>query len=155
MVLVPECLKSIWLHITIWLLLVIACIFNAETQDRIRLEGVHIMSKWSTKKKVLTILGRLLSALFLYRLFVTKVLGWQEIVTGTISAIWRKVVTFVAGLTLGKVLFIGVKRWFIDHTISKLIREQLIPHMIEPSIYWWQNLSGKQKAAMFLSCLSG
>ncbi len=88
--------------------------------------------------------------MFLYGLFFTKGLGWQEAVTGTISAIWKKIVVFLAGLTLGKAFIIGLKRWFIDHVISKHINEQFIPPIKEPGKYWWHNLSGKQKAAMFL-----
>ncbi len=52
---------------------------------------------------------------------------------------------FILGLTLLKILLLGIKRYFIDHIVSKNLKDHFFHHIKEPIKTWWQNFHIKDK----------
>lgn len=57
---------------------------------------------------------------------------------------------FVLGLTLLKVLLLGVKRYLIDHVISKNFKEHFFCHLERPLKNWWEKVRFRDRLIFLL-----
>jgi hypothetical protein len=107
-------------------------------------------NKWSIKRKILTLIGIILLTILVYGLVTDEIFEWGKTTKAFIVGIWLELVIFITNLTRAKLIWLGLKRWVMDHIISRHIKESFIAHLIIPLSYWWHVLTPEQKAKMFL-----
>ena len=57
---------------------------------------------------------------------------------------------FIFSLTIVKVSILGVKRYFIDHVVSKNLQSHFFSHIKNPIKKWWQGFDVRKKLLFFI-----
>ena len=57
---------------------------------------------------------------------------------------------FILGLTFVKVVLLGIKRFLIDHVITKNLQEHFFVHLKKPLKHWWNNFDVRKKLFFFV-----
>jgi len=86
-----------------------------------------------------------LVALFLKALILVK-LKLPLLLSGLLLSLKK----FVLGLTFVKVFLLGIKRFLIDHVISKNLQEHFFVHLKAPLKHWWQHFDVRKKLFFFI-----
>ncbi len=104
----------------------------------------------SNQKKILVIIGLSFVSILIYGYITKQLSEWQFYVQDHVKKVWLEIVVFMTTMTYRKAIFLGIKRWIIDHIISKNLKDHFFVHFSDPVNLWWFSLSAKQKAKMFL-----
>jgi hypothetical protein len=86
-----------------------------------------------------------LVALFLKAMILVKV-KLPLLIFGLLVSLKK----FIFGLTFFKVMFLGIKRYFIDHVISNNLQNYFFFHIKAPMKKWWKSFDARKKLFFFI-----
>jgi len=98
------------------------------------------------KKIVFSVVGFAVMSLLTVSMFLYADLNLYNL----LFALFISFKKFLLGLTLFKILLLGIKRYVIDNIISKNMKEHFFEHTKDPIKVWWQNVNIKNKLIFFI-----
>ena len=98
------------------------------------------------KKVIYSIIGFIFMVLLTTSMFIYADLSLYSI----LLALFISFKKFILGLTLIKISALGVKRYFIDHVVSKNLTEHFFIHLKLPLKDWWNGVDIKGKIIFFI-----
>lgn len=98
------------------------------------------------KKIIYSIIGFIFMTCLTISMFIYADLSLSSIFLALVISFKK----FIFGLTLLKVLALGIKRYFIDHVVSKNLKDHFFIHLKVPLKDWWKGVDIKGKMLFFI-----